>query len=66
MNINPRASGAKRRSGHKPVARVTNSEIRKSSDIMCRFGLVSTFDLLADVIKFRGWTGDQERRDWLK
>ena len=23
-----------------------------------RFGLVWTFDLLADVIKFRGWIGD--------
>ena len=45
----------------KPRARVTNSEMGKSSAIMCWFGLVwfglvwfgrSTF--LADVIEFRG------------
>ena len=37
---------------------ISSSEMRKSSAIMCRFGLVWTFDLLADVIKFRGWTVD--------
>ena len=62
----PQASGAKL----KPGARVTNSEMGKSSAIMCRFGLVwfglvwfgtlsgLDFELLADVNKFRGWTGD--------
>ena len=34
-----RASGAKRRSGRKPGESVTNSEMQKSSAIMCRFGL---------------------------
>ena len=35
----PRASGPKRRFRRKPGARVSNSEMRKSSAIMCR-GLV--------------------------
>ena len=39
----------------KPGARVTNSEMRKSSAIMCWFGLVWTVDVLADVIELRGF-----------
>ena len=39
----------------KPAARVTNSEMRKSSAIMCWFGLVWTADVLADVMEFRGF-----------
>ena len=38
-----------------PEARVSNSEMQKSSAIMCWFALVWTFDFLADVIEFRGF-----------
>ena len=54
MPHNPRAA-APSAAQAKPGARVTNSEIRKSSAIMCWFGLVWTFDLLADVSEFRGF-----------
>ena len=37
----------------KPGARLTNSEMRKSSAILCWFGL--DVRLLADVIEFRGF-----------
>ena len=50
---NPRAA-ARNAAG----ARVTNSEMRRPSAIMCWFGLVWfgwTFDPLADVIEFRGF-----------
>ena len=40
--------------GALPGARVTNSEMPKSSPIMCWFGLVWTFDLFAHVIEIRG------------
>ena len=50
----PRAA-ARSAARAKPWARVTNSEMRMSSAIMCWFGLVWTFDLLADVIEFRGF-----------